>query len=90
MPMWNLSPYMFRGHELCILNLPPGCDNMVNQLAKNQGVGISLFLTMIFFETSTRLNYLYTIIQGRVWLPAYARGQALRMQLRAFGCLVGG
>jgi hypothetical protein len=51
------------GHELCILNLPPGCDNMVNQLAKSQGVGISLFLTMVFFETSRRLNYLCTIIQ---------------------------
>jgi hypothetical protein len=56
------------------LNLPPRCDNMVNQLAKSQGVGISLFLTMVFFETSRRLNYLCTIIQANA----------------EFSCLTGG
>ena len=48
-----------RGQDLCILDLLHGCDNMVNQLAKKAKVLVqSMFLIMVLFEMSSRLNYI--------------------------------
>ena len=36
-----------RGHDICILDLLHGCDNMINKLANEAKLALLLFLSMV-------------------------------------------
>ena len=36
-----------RGHDICILDLLHGCDNMINRLANEAKLALLLFLSMV-------------------------------------------
>lgn len=78
-----------RGHNICVLDLPHGYNNIVNQLAKKAKVmAWSLFPIMVLFETSSRFNYICTNIQAEceIFLFGLAILQCMKMKhVRTFG-----
>jgi len=42
-----LDGFKARGHDICILDLLHGCDNMINKLANEAKLALLLFLPMV-------------------------------------------